>query len=48
MDNDEVEVTNPNFIGEFCKECIKKYNRFQCFKSDWEEDLIDVETPKAL
>ena len=46
-DNDEVEVTNSNFIGEFCGECIKKYNRCWCFKSDWEEDLIEVETPKA-
>ena len=34
MDNDEVEVTNPNFIGEFCRECVKKYNRCWCFKSD--------------
>ena len=40
-DNDDVEITNPNFIGEFHKECVKKYNR--C----WEEDLIDVEMPKA-
>ena len=30
MDNEEIEleVTNPNFIGEFCSECIKKYNRY--------------------
>ena len=47
-DNDEGEVTNPNFIGEFCKECVKKYNICWCFKSDWKEDLIDVGTPKAL
>ena len=45
-DND-VEVTNQNFIREFCKECMKKYNRCWCYKSDWEEDLIDVEAPKA-
>ena len=45
-DND-VDVTNPNFIGEFCKECVKNYNRCWCYKSDWDEDLIDVETPKA-
>ena len=32
-DND-IEVTNPNFIGEFCKECMKKYNRCWCYKSD--------------
>ena len=47
-DNDDVEITNPNFIGEFCKQCVKKYNRCWCYKSDWEEDLIDVEAPKAL
>ena len=46
-DTDDVEITNPNFIGEFCKECVKKYNRCWCYKSDWEEDLIDVEAPKA-
>ena len=46
MDND-IEVTNPNFIGEFCQECMQKYNRCWCFKSDWKEDLIDVESPKA-
>ena len=34
-DNDEdVETTNPNFIGEFCEQCLKKYNRGWCFKSD--------------
>ena len=48
MDSDGVEVTKSNFIGEFCKECIKKYNRCWCFKSDWEEDLIHVETPRLL
>ena len=46
-DNDDAEITNPNFIGEFCKECVKKYNRCWCYRSDWEEDLIDVETAKA-
>ena len=46
--NDDVVITNPNFIGEFCKECVKKYTRCWCYKSDWEEDLIDVEAPKAL
>ena len=48
MDSEEVEVPNPNFIGEFCSECIKKYNRCWCFKLDWEDDLIDVETPRYL
>ena len=45
-DND-VDVTDPNFMGEFCKECVKKYDRCWCYKSDLIEDLIDVETPKA-
>ena len=47
-DSEEVEVTNPNFIGEFCSECIKKYNRCWCFKSDWKDNLIEVETPRVL
>ena len=48
MDCDEVgvEATNPNFVGEFCLECIKKYNRCWCFKSDWEDDLVEVEMPR--
>ena len=46
-DSDDVEITNPNFILEFCKECVKKYDRCWCFKSNWEEDLLDVETPKG-
>ena len=33
-DNGDVEITNPNFIGECCKECVKKYNRCWCYKSD--------------
>ena len=44
----DVDVTNPNFIGEFCKQCVKKYERCWCDKSDWDEDLIEVEAPKAL
>ena len=32
--NSNVEVTNPNFIEEYCGECVKKYNR--CYKSDWD------------
>ena len=23
MKNDKAEITNPNFIGEFCKDCVK-------------------------
>ena len=26
-ENDEVELTNKNFIGEYCSECVKRYNR---------------------
>ena len=48
MDSEEVEVTTPNFIGEFSSECIKKYNRCWYFKSDWEDNLIDVETPRVF
>ena len=49
-DSDEVgvDIINPNFIGEFCSEYIKKYNRCWCFKSDWEDDLVEVETPRVL
>ena len=43
-----VEVSNPNFIGDFCSECIKMYNRCWCFKSDWEDDLVEAETPRVL
>ena len=46
-DNDDVEIINANFIGEFCKECVKKYNRCSCYKSDREEDVVDAEAPKA-
>ena len=45
-DND-VDVTNPNFVEELFKECVKKYNRCWYYKSDWDQDLIDVEVPKA-
>ena len=50
MDSEEIEVvvTNPNFIEEFCSECIKKYNRCWCFKLDWEDDLIEAEIPRVL
>ena len=40
-DDNEIEVVNPNFIGEFCRDCAKNYDRCWCFKSDWDEDLID-------
>ena len=46
-DDNEIEVVNPNFLGEFCRDCAKKYDRCWCYKSDWDKDLIDIETPKA-
>ena len=47
-DDNEVEVVNPNFIGEYCSECAKKYDRCWCYKSDWDNDLMDIEIPKVL
>ena len=44
----EVKVTNKNFIGEYCGGCVKRYNRCWCDKSDWDENLMEVETPKGL
>ena len=38
----DVYVTNPNFIGEICKECVKKYDRCWYDKSDWDKDLIEA------
>ena len=46
-DDDEIEAINPNFIGEYCSECAKKYNRCWCYKSDWDNDLMEIETPKG-
>ena len=36
-----------NFIGEYCKKCANKHNRCWCNGSDWDEDLMEVEPPKA-
>ena len=36
-ENDRVELTNNNFIGEYCNECVKRYNRCWCDKSNWDE-----------
>ena len=44
----EVELTYKNFIGEYCGECVKRYDRCWCDKSDWDEELMDMETPKGL
>ena len=47
-ENSEVELTNKNFIGEYCSECVKRYDRCWFGKSNWEEELMEVETPKGL
>ena len=43
----DLGVVHSNFIGEYCKKCIKKYNRCWCDKLDWDEDLMEVEPPKG-
>ena len=47
-ENSEVELTNKDFIGEYCGECVKKYDRCWCDKSNWDEELMEVEAPKGL
>ena len=47
-ENSEVELTSKNFIGEYCGECAKRYNRCWCGKSNWDEELMEVETSKSL
>ena len=44
LEDNQIELTNKNFIGEYCSECVKKYDRCWCFKSDWEDKLIKVGT----
>ena len=45
-DND-LEVVQNNFIGEYCEKCVTKYNRCWCNGLDWDEDLMEVEPPKS-
>ena len=33
-EDNQVELTNKTFIGEYCSKCVKKYNRCWCFKSN--------------
>ena len=47
LDDEEIEVINPNFIGEYCSKCPKKYTRCWCYKLDWDDDLREIETPKG-
>ena len=47
-ENDEVELTNKNFIGEYCSQCVKRYNRCWCDNSNWDKELMEVEAPKGL
>ena len=46
-ENSQVEVTNNNFIGECYGEYVKRYNRCWCGRSNWDEELMEVETPKG-
>ena len=46
FEDNELELVPKNFIGEYCGECAKRYNRCWCEKSDWDEELMEVETPK--
>ena len=43
----ELEIMHKNFIGEYCEECAKRYKRCGCDKSDWGEELMEVEPPKG-
>ena len=45
LEDNQVELTNRNFTGEYCSECMKNYDRCWFGKSDWEDELIEVETP---
>ena len=45
LEDNQEALTNKNFIGEYCSECVKKYERCWCFKSNWGDELIEVETP---
>ena len=46
-EDNELELVPKNFIGEYCGECAKRYNRCWCNKSNWNEELMEVETPKG-
>ena len=46
-ESSELEVTPNKFIGEYCEKYVKWYNRYQCDKSDWDEELMEIELPKA-
>ena len=41
----EPEVTQSDFIGDYCDKCINKHNWWWCNNLDWEPDLLDVEPP---
>ena len=46
-EDNELELVPKNFIGEYCGECAKRYNRCWCVKSNWDEELKEVEMPKG-
>ena len=47
-EGDEIEVVNKKIIGEHCEECLKKFDRCWCDRSDCDEELMEVEPPEAL
>ena len=47
-EDNEVELVKNNFIGEYLGECVKRYDRCWCDKSNWDEELMEVETPRGL
>ena len=45
---EEEEVNNDKFIGNYCKVCNKcGETRCWCNSSDWGEELLDIENPNA-
>ena len=44
-EDNELELVPKNFIVEYCDECAKRYNKCWCDKSNWDEELMEVETP---
>ena len=48
MEEEEEEVSNNKFIGNYCDTCAKCGETYcWCKSSDWEEGLLDIENPNA-